>query len=835
MKMRRSIITMLVLMLSIMAWAAPRTAEQAKKIAAEQARKLGITVNEPMLLQKASPKRGKVPVGSTSVEAYYYVFNNNGDNGFTIVSGDDLMPEIVGYSDKGTFSEENMPDNLKAFLKAYCATLEKVVAGDKTAIDNVQELAARRAGETEPKVIVEPLLQATTWNQREPYNNECPLYDGKNRAVTGCVATAMAQIMNKYKHPEALQKDIPAYNDGYGNPIKGVEAAGRTYDWEHMRDEYDNEYTDIEAAAVARLMSDVGRAMNMNYGAISGAITDAPALALPKYFGYDPDFIQYIRRKNVSLSKWIEIIKHELDEERPVYYGGQSFGGGHAFVCDGYDSADFFHINWGWGGYCNAFFDISVLNPNSTSGAGASSTEDGYDMEMDIIIGIRPDNHQEDNLQWNLPMMKVLADNDMLPVIKLANRANAKGKFKVQTNWGMYCDDSRGFKGEIGVAAMDNNGKLDIINTLKIQQLDQNMGYSAATLEKNMPVEYVFPVGKTKLVAVEKPEGSDKWRLMNNATFCHIPLIATETKLDFDDSNLLSVVISNDEIEAVNGTLDLEIANKTGLDFYGRLYVFVTQEPTAPEDLPDDYSAYLPLGLDNGGSIKKSVTLPVYDPSKTYYVYIFDDMANLLCSKEMAVNPGTKPMFVLTGYKLNGIPYDELTETTNVGDREMPLIHNTGAPELTLDITNYGAKSTFTTTIYNTLGSNLIWDWGQFVNISEEIDCGETKTITIPSGNIGESTCVWSIRNSGSETDNNHLISFGDIEFGITIPVRYSENFIIDHQVFYAHNDGITDGINNIVIDEKPNGAIYNLAGQRLKTTKSKGIYIIGKKKVLVK
>lgn len=831
---------MLVLMLSIMAWAAPRTAEQAKKIAAEQARKLGITVNEPMLLQKASPKRGKVPVGSTSVEAYYYVFNNNGDNGFTIVSGDDLMPEIVGYSDKGTFSEENMPDNLKAFLKAYCATLEKVVAGNKTATDNVKELAVRRACETEATVIVEPLLQAITWNQDEPYNNECPLYDGKNRAVTGCVATAMAQIMAYHKYPDALQKDIPTYiSQGAAGDIniEGVEAAGRTYDWAHMRDEYDENFSDIEAAAVARLMSDVGRSVNMTYGSESGAITIAPAFALPEYFGYDPDLIQYIQRAQVSLAKWIEIIKQELNKERPVYYGGQSEGGGHAFVCDGYDSADFFHINWGWGGYCNGYFDISVLNPQSNSGAGASSTTDGYDMGMVAVVGIQPDNEVADDVQWKLPSMYVTAEEDAVPTIKTDTRSSALDKFVVDTGWEMYNWSTNDFNGEIGIAAMNEKGELDIICSQKVA-FEMNYGFSTELMQKYLPIEYAFPVGFTRLVAVEKPEGGE-WTLMNDAIYYSIPLAATETKLSFAENKTLAVAITNDKIDADNASIDLDIANKTGFDFYGRLYIYVTQEPTAPEDMPDDYSAYLPLGLDNSGSIKKSVTLPVYDPSKTYYVYIFDDMANLLCSKEMAVNPSSKPIFVLTGYKLNGIPYDELTETTTAqtywGDWEMPLIHNTGAPELTLDITNYGAKSTFTTTIYNTLSADLIWDWDHTVNISEEIDCGETKTITVPSGNIGESTCVWAIRNSISETDNTHLISLGNIELGITIPVRYSDNFTIDHQVLYAHNDGITDGINNIVIDEKPNGAIYNLAGQRLKTTKSKGIYIIGKKKVLVK
>jgi len=837
MKMRRSIITMLVLMLSIMAWAAPRTAEQAKKIAAEQARRLGITASEPQLLQKASPKRGKAIGGATADDTYYFVFNNNGGKGFTIVSGDDLMPDIVGYSDKGTFSEECMPDNLKAFLKAYCATLEKVVAGNKAATDNVKELAARRASEEDATVIVEPLLQAITWDQGEPFNNECPLYDGVNRAVTGCVATATAQIMKYYNYPEALQKDIPRYTDTNGLTVEDVLAAGRTYDWAHMLDNYNNPCSDVEAAAVARLMSDVGKSMNMTYGEQSGAITIAPANALPEYFGYDKDIIQYIPRSYVSLAKWIEIIKHELDEERPVYYGGQSEGGGHAFVCDGYDSADFFHINWGWGGYCNGNFDISVLNPDSNSGAGASSTTDGYDMGMVIVVGIRPDNDVADDVQWKLPSMYVTAEEDTAPTIKTDTRSSALGKFEVDTGWEMYNSSTNDFKGEIGIAAMNEKGELDIICSQKVT-FEMNYGFSAELMQEYMPIEYAFPVGFTRLVAVEKPEGGE-WTLMNDAIYYSIPLEATETKLSFAEEKTLTVAITNDDIEVGNGSIELDITNKTGLDFYGRLYVYVTSEPTAQEDLPDDYTAYLPLGLDKNGSTKKSVTLPIYDPSKTYYVYIFDDMENLLCSKEITVNPSSKPMFVLTGYKLNGIPYDELTETTTAqtywGDWEMPLIHNTGAPELTLDITNYGAKSTFTTTIYNTLSADLIWDWDHTVNISEEIDCGETKTITVPSGNIGESTCVWAIRNSISETDNTHLISLGNIELGITIPVRYSDNFTIDHQVLYAHNDGITDGIEDIVIGKKSDAAIYNLAGQRLKTTKSKGIYIIGKKKVLVK
>ena len=156
---------------------------------------------------------------------------------------------------------------------------------------------------------------------------------------------------------------------------------GHPYDWDNMLEEYFDEYwsplyNDEQALAVAQLMSDVGRAMKMEYGRESTTYNTAPFTALTDYFNYDPDLIQMIFRNMVSLAQWTEIIKKDINENRPVYYYGNSNAGGHMFVCDGYDSNDLFHINWGWGGYCDGFFDITVLNPNSNDGTGASVTAD---------------------------------------------------------------------------------------------------------------------------------------------------------------------------------------------------------------------------------------------------------------------------------------------------------------------------------------------------------------------------------------------------------------------------------------------------------------------------
>ena len=398
---RRKLLLMLsALMVGIIAIAAPRTAEQARKIAAEQARKLGIASAQPQLMEKASPRRA-AGIGTTDAN-YYYVFNNEGGKGFTIVSGDDLMPEIVGYSDQGSFSEENMPENVKSFLKAYEQTLDKVAEGDAKSLQIVDELKARRAESTDVYTVGDILLGNIMWNQGEPYNFLCPTYTDANgeeqSCATGCCATAVAQIMRYHKWPKELTVDIPDYTTnimGQEKQWEGVkvEPEGHTYDWDNMLESYSYiegtpSYTFEQALAVARLMNDVGRSVKMEYGHESGAYSNAPFTALTEYFDYDPDLIQLIYRETVSLSQWIDILKKDINERRPIYYVGLSTGGGHSFVCDGYDSNDFFHINWGWGGYCNGFFDITILNPNSNSGIGASSTADGYVMLNTIIVGI---------------------------------------------------------------------------------------------------------------------------------------------------------------------------------------------------------------------------------------------------------------------------------------------------------------------------------------------------------------------------------------------------------------------------------------------------------------
>lgn len=197
---------LLLLMMSLASFAGPRSFQQAKEIALRQAAQLGISMDEASSA-KAKSKRVKSVSGEVPA---YYVFPNGEGKGFTVVSGDDRLPEVVGYSGKGTYDEENLPSNYVGFMKAYEEMVGQLDNGDSRASASIAEAKAlRSSGYQQPTVA--PLLGSIQWNQMTPYNNMCPKYNGSDRSVTGCVATAMAQVMMYYQYPTTLQADIPAY------------------------------------------------------------------------------------------------------------------------------------------------------------------------------------------------------------------------------------------------------------------------------------------------------------------------------------------------------------------------------------------------------------------------------------------------------------------------------------------------------------------------------------------------------------------------------------------------------------------------------------------------
>lgn len=307
-----------------------------------------------------------------------YVFTPAEESGFIAVAADDAVPALVGYSTAPLAGPDGtMAPGLDYWLSEMARQ-----------VDYAARTEGRRAIPKHARPRREPIqpLCSTRWNQSEPYNNLCPK-QGMERSVTGCVATAMAQVMKYHNWPE---KGTGSHSYSWGNRQLSLNFSKLTFEWDNMLDVYDESATAEQNIAVALLMQAAGYSVDMNYSPSgSGAVSNKIASALGKYFGYDKG-MQYLQRDYYTLYDWEDIIYSNLAKDGPVVYGGQSYEGGHSFVCDGYDKDGYFHFNWGWGGISDGYFLLDLLDPLS-QGIGGSGDNSGFDFMQDIVTGIRPD------------------------------------------------------------------------------------------------------------------------------------------------------------------------------------------------------------------------------------------------------------------------------------------------------------------------------------------------------------------------------------------------------------------------------------------------------------
>ncbi|GEM_PF-5710914 len=356
------------------AFAAPISPQQAMEIAA--------SFETPTTsVHRAPMKAAEMKLAYTaSVEGTncYYIINSPASQGFTVVSADDRLPQILGYTDRGSFDPENIPCNMRWWLDNYKNEIAWYFSHSSAYDASSKPAKAIMPG----KKPISPIT-TTTWNQSAPYNNRCPM-DGTTgtRSVTGCVATAMAQVMKVYNWPVNPTGSAGNYN-----------FEGRTYEWDKMLDSYSGNYSEEQANAVALLMRGCGAAVYMSYSSqASGAYSYNVGPAWYDNFGYDAS-MRYHYRDYYSQNEWNEMVYEELAAGRPIYYSGSSSEGGHAFVCDGYGSNGYFHFNWGWGGYQDGYFRLYALNPSS---GGIGSYEGGYNSNQTIYTHLekRTDNPQ---------------------------------------------------------------------------------------------------------------------------------------------------------------------------------------------------------------------------------------------------------------------------------------------------------------------------------------------------------------------------------------------------------------------------------------------------------
>ncbi|MCR4603134.1 MAG: C10 family peptidase [Prevotella sp.] len=375
-RMLRTAVTALLVLMTQSLWAAHISEAEALKRAQLFMSQRGKTMEAPSRARTMCDAQQ-----GDSQESNFYIFNAGGEKGFVIVSGDDKTVDILGYADQGSISEDSMPDALRYWLDGLSTEIA-------WAADHAGQTAATRPMRTAAvRSAIAPIVK-TQWNQGAPYNNLCPM-KGDKRTVTGCVATAMAQVMYFYQWPTTETKAIiPGYTK---NDVTVEALPVTTFDWSNMTTTYTSNSTGTSADAVAKLMQYCGASIQMRYGPNSSSAYNVSIVeALTTYFGYDGS-ISYAQRQHYTYQQWIELIYDELATGRPVILGGQYTTGGHSFVCDGYDTDDYFHINWGWGGTSDGFFRLSALNPEE-QGIGGSSSLDGFSFSQEAIIGIRPYN-----------------------------------------------------------------------------------------------------------------------------------------------------------------------------------------------------------------------------------------------------------------------------------------------------------------------------------------------------------------------------------------------------------------------------------------------------------
>lgn len=791
---------------------------QAKRITQWQAQQQAYSFWGKQMPQKAKAKSRTATTASPSDA--YYVFNNDA-GGFVIIAGDDAVTPVLGYTSTGSFDAENLPDGLKDLLKSY----ERQIAalGD----NYVANQTATRAAFTGEK-----LLKTAEWNQMAPFNKYTP-----NNYVTGCVATAGAIVMKHHGYP-AKGTGSHSYTLNGKTLSANFE---HTYDWASMPAKYDGT-NDADFDGVARLMADLGVAVEMQYDKDgSGAYIGNLVTALQKYYGYSK-LSHLMAIEDVGAEAWNGKLREEIDANRPVLYAASDPArGGHAFVIDGYKDESF-SVNWGWGGYCDGFYQIGALNPESAG----KPTGDKYNVDQSAVFGMEPSDGTE-----KISSLGFVKYGDYLQELNMNITDVKKGQKGVVLSAPVRNNGDQNFVGNLAVALINAKGevreiiKSSITNITKIDALKP--GYFKSRLAFDIQSSMDAAPGDY-LAILANEEGSEKYIELYDPTFERMRLPAT------------GYVPRTYEVRTKLGEGAEFIVNYPDYDYNGKPII------------GSDYNYYLTVDADiskyfvilNGKLVDNLSTdrlmyfrglEPVYDLEvKTYRDYQEKDLvvnlpeAGQLKSELAKENPD---YFVYRNIKVNGVidkrDFDELAS------HYFKSIDLSGAKVVAYEsykadmVPGYAFESNASLESFKMpagvkeLGSNAFR-----LTKLKEIDLPETIK------EFGRNTfnacfelkdvymrhkeapywiywCVFAAK--GDITRTLHLYPGSKAKYEAH---QYTQNWIV-----YFDNvveDLEPTGIHSVTLDkETGNKAIYDLNGRRIQNVPSRGIYIQNGKKISVK
>ncbi len=740
---------------------------------------------------------------------YLHVFNIDG-GGYVIVSGDDRTEEILGYSLTGTFDANKIPDNMRGFLQEY-------VDGIQYLDDhNIKVEKAAYSSNRATKASIAPLVK-TQWDQWAPYNIYCPQINDNERGLTGCGATALAQVINYWQHPKTTPT-IPGYTSGRLNiDIEALDPI--TIDWDHMQDTYTCyndksktvENASTEEKAVGMLMRICGQALEMDYGTASmggsSAYTSGPYKALVKYLDYEEATLQFVQRVDYSYSEWQELIYNELANKRPVLYTGQSAGGGHLFVCDGYDKDDFFHINWGWSGGSDDYFRLNLLNPYS-QGAGGSSTNEGYGVSQDATIGIQP-NDVTVTKDVNLSLYNLELQN------KTTTRTAATEDFSLYElvkyflinsgNGGLYSFD-------VGVRIVNSSNTTVLEEKLYDMELENNYYTSwnyMSEFGKNQPD------GTYKLYLLSRETGTTPWKICKGME--DAPILLTI------NGNTLTVTMPESKMAEVK---DLELT------------------PTVEGELKKESELTINVTVKNNNALK---------PFRANMYYDVNGDNNFIPAGFLEVEGGETTTFSFNytpqangTYKIR-LQFQELNV---ICEKPIEFVVGEPTPEYKLEVTDYSSNSKVDGETYyvegdefqatlkikntgeaNYTGNILIYYYCHVIEedkwyyMTEEPD---KKPLILFAGK--ETTINASLTNPKWDECDLYCIGFAYTTDG-------EDGYFGETEDFEFRTGS---GVNMIkVVPKDMTGKIYDLQGRRIDAANIEslkpGMYIINGKKVMIK
>ena len=513
----------------------------------------------------------------------FYVFRNASGLGYVIVSSDDCVKPILAYSATDII-ESPLPLGQKNMLRWYDRQINGCVAKGVEPTPDIdaqwQRYVSGKAGMMKSATSVRPML-TTKWNQSPLYNNFCP-YDIVNRehALAGCVAVAMAQTLKYWNHPATGVGTNAYQHQTYGTI--SAQFNNTTYDWTHMTDQLGSTSTYQELSAIATLMLHCGVSCNMNYGTdgssagVNGNRYGTSEYAFKNFFGYKNSLHSISRDDSLYTdSLWTETLRFELDNHRPVVYTGYDYTDtndvvGHAFVCDGYDTNDYFHFNWGWGGSADGYYALSNLNPSHV-----------FNDYQYAIIGMEPDS----NLLGVTPTQHVIAGNGGSAQSTVIAMPNDSSSWTASTDqqWITLSRTSGpglGAQTAITISASPNNqgysrnGFVDIVQdsqivTIYISQPDAS--HSEGGWYGNSQIDTEEPVlSTTQNLIIIRPESYGNFAQGDKIT--HVKFRTRKRVPGYNNSSFVIKVFRNPTFSATLDSGQCETSSVRGRPIYSENY-----------------------------------------------------------------------------------------------------------------------------------------------------------------------------------------------------------------------------------------------------------------------